>query len=78
MSLAWRDQKPQGTAKRVGVHVDLGGQSTPGAPQSLILSPFSGCCLLVSTNDGTVGHLVSGQSANTRSRTPAWQHRLKR
>lgn len=46
---------------------------------------FSGRCLLVGANDGTVEHqvfvvAVSGQLSvsNTRSQTPAWHHPLKR
>lgn len=37
--LPGRDSEPQGPAKRVGKHVDLGGQSTSGTPQRLVLCP---------------------------------------
>ena len=33
------EDEAQGAAKAVGEHVDLGGQSASGTPQSLILAP---------------------------------------
>lgn len=79
-----RDAGPQGVPKHIGEHVNLGGQSTSGTPQRLILwPPFSGCGLLVRADNGSVEHqilvvAICGECVEYRSQTPACHQRLKR
>ena len=84
MGLSGGDVKPQRPAERVGEHVDLGGQSTSGTPQRLILGPpfpLAACWCARMIVLSSIRYLLSRSAvsaSNTRSHTPAWHQRLKR
>src|SRR5690606_34055927 len=84
IGLPRRDQEPQRTPQRVAEHVDLGGQSTSGTPQRLILGPpfpVAASCWARTMALSSIRYLLSRSAVSvstTRSHTPARHHRLRR
>nr|WP_245454324.1 hypothetical protein [Aquabacter cavernae] len=73
-----------GSAKRIGEHVNLGGQPTSGTPQRLIRGPpfpVAACWWARTMVLSSIRYLLSRSApseANTRSHTPEWHQWLNR
>src|ERR1700752_679911 len=83
-ALSGCDDEAQRSSERIGEHVDFGGQSSSGAPQSLVLVPpfpvaacwWARTSVVSSMRYSFLRSLV--RTSNTRSHTPVLAQRAKR
>ena len=84
VALSGGDAEADRPAEGVGGHVDFGGQSSSGTPQSLVAGPPfppAACWCALTKVLSSIRYWLSrsrARSSNTRSHTPAFAQRVKR